>query len=126
MARPGGLAPKGTTLMAARTSTPNHRQQEQTRAAIQTTQLLKRLQNFALGEKDDAGNMVDLDAKKLRAIEILLRKAIPELSAIALVEEPDPVEKIDRIVLVAAPFPEWMEDEREREAAEQKALMRPD
>ena len=112
--------------MAARTSAPNHRQQEQTRAAIQTTQLIKRLQNFALSEKDDAGHTVELDAKKLRAIEILLRKAMPDLSAVTLVEEPDPAEKIDRIVIVAAPFPEWMKVEREREAAEQKALMRPD
>ena len=112
--------------MAARTNIPNHRQQEQTRAAIQTTQLIKRLQNFALGKKDGAGNMVDLDTRRLRAIEILLRKAIPDLSAITLVEEPDPVEKIDRIVIVAKPVPEWMKAEREGEVVEQKRLMKPD
>lgn len=70
--------------MAARTSTPNKRQQEQTRAAIKTTQLVKRLQCFALGEKDDAGNDVELDANKLRSIEVLLRKSLPDLSTVTL------------------------------------------
>lgn len=70
--------------MAARTSTPNLRQQEQTRAAIKTTQLVKRLQCFALGEKDDAGNDVDLDANRLRSIEVLLRKSLPDLSTVTL------------------------------------------
>lgn len=70
--------------MAARTSTPNLRQQDQTRAAIKTTQLVKRLQCFALGEKDDAGNEVDLDANRLRSIEVLLRKSLPDLSTVTL------------------------------------------
>jgi hypothetical protein len=70
--------------MAARTSVPNARQQEQTRAAIKTTQLVKRLQWFALGEQDDQGAIVDLDAGRLKAIEILLRKSLPDLQAITL------------------------------------------
>lgn len=70
--------------MAARTSTPNLRQQEQTRAAIKTTQLVKRLQCFALGEPDDAGNIVELDANRLRSIEVLLRKSLPDLSTVTL------------------------------------------
>jgi hypothetical protein len=67
--------------MAARI---NLRQQEQTRAAIKTTQLVKRLQCYALDEKDDAGNVVDLDAGKLRAIEVLLRKSLSDLSSVTI------------------------------------------
>lgn len=62
--------------MAART---NLRQQEQTRAAIQTSQLVNRLQDFALGKEG-----VDIDAGRLKAIEVLLRKSLPDMSAITL------------------------------------------
>ncbi len=75
--------------MAARTGIPNQRQQEQTRSAIQTTQLVKRLQQFALGEKGDQGETVDLDANKLRAIEVLLRKSLPDLSTVTLQGDPE-------------------------------------
>ena len=75
--------------MAARKGTPTKLQQDQTRAAIQTTQLVKRLQNFALGEneanstgKDD--KPVELDTARLKAIEILLRKSLPDLQSIAM------------------------------------------
>jgi hypothetical protein len=67
--------------MAART---NLRQQDATRAAIQTTQLIKRLQCFALSVEDDAGNVVELDPNRLKAIEILLRKSLPDLSAVTV------------------------------------------
>lgn len=58
----------------------NPRQQEQARAAIQTTQLIKRLQNFALAENGGP----EIDATRLRAIEVLLRKALPDLSSVTL------------------------------------------
>lgn len=70
--------------MAARTSTPNLRQQEQTRSAIQTTQLVKRLQFYALGQLDEQGSAVELDSGKLKAIEVLLRKTLPDLSAVTM------------------------------------------
>lgn len=70
--------------MAARTGTPNLRQQEQTRAAIQTTQLIKRLQHFALAEKDEQNASVEIDAGRLKAIEILLRKSLPDLSSVMI------------------------------------------
>jgi hypothetical protein len=54
---------------------------EKSRAKIQTTQLTKRLQNYALNTNDDQGNPVDLDAGRIRAIEILLSKTLPSLSA---------------------------------------------
>ena len=67
-------------------------QQDRARAGIQTTKLVKRLQMFALGEIDpaakgkdgDAATPVDIDAGRLRAIEILLRKTLPDLQAISL------------------------------------------
>lgn len=67
--------------MAARL---NPKQDERSRAAIQTTQLVKRLNCYALGVPDDAGNTVDLDSGRLRAIEILLRKTLADLSAVEL------------------------------------------
>lgn len=85
--------------MAARL---NLRQQEQTRSAIKTTQLVKRLQCFALGEMDDAGNNVDLDPNRLKAIEVLLRKALPDLSSITLTgDDENPLKLVTRVELVA-------------------------
>ena len=84
--------------MAARTGVPNLRQQEQTRAAIQTTQLVKRLQHFALAEKDEQGALVDIDPVRLKAIEILLRKSLPDLSSVTLTGDPEnPVAVVTRI-----------------------------
>lgn len=81
--------------MAARLNT---RQQEQSRAAIQTTQLVKRLQCFALGQEDDAGNTVELDASRLKAIEVLLRKSLPDLSSITVGgDEDNPVNLVHTI-----------------------------
>lgn len=85
--------------MAARTSVPNKRQQDQTRSAIKTTQLIKRLQCYALAEKDDAGNDVDLDANRLRSIEILLRKSLPDLSTVTLQGDEDNPLTVREIVI---------------------------
>jgi len=87
--------------MAARTAKPNKEQQERTRAAIQTTQLVKRLQCFALGVPDEAGNVVELDSNRLKSIEVLLRKSLPDLSAVQLSGDSDhPIvtEIVQRIV----------------------------
>jgi hypothetical protein len=62
--------------MAARTSVPSLQQQEKTRAAIKTSQLINRLQDFALAAKD-----IEIDTARLKAIEILLRKSLPDLSS---------------------------------------------
>ena len=66
--------------MAARL---NLRQQDQTRSAIQTTQLVKRLQDYALGE------IAEIETGRLKAIEILLRKTLPDLSAVTLSGDED-------------------------------------
>ncbi len=52
--------------------------QDEVRTKIQTSQLLNRLQNHAFGE-------LDLNATQLRAIEILLRKSLPDLSQVEVV-----------------------------------------
>lgn len=54
---------------------------EKTRKLAQTTQLIKRLRQYALGQKDDAGQEVKLDSSRVRAIEILLNKTVPSLQA---------------------------------------------
>lgn len=88
--------------MAARTSAISPRQQEQTRSAIKTTQLIKRLQVYALGELDaDDKPKAEIDAGRLKAIEILLRKSLPDLSSITLEGGENPLEMIARIELVA-------------------------
>ena len=87
--------------MAAR-GKPSKEQQERTRAAIQTTQLIKRLQFYALGEKDEAGKDVDLDGNRLKAIEVLLRKSLPDLSTVTLEgDEESPLQVVTKIELVA-------------------------
>lgn len=59
--------------MAARTRKVRH--DEETRAKIQTSQLVNRLADHALGK-------VSLEPTQVKAIEILLRKTMPDLSAI--------------------------------------------
>ena len=51
--------------------------QDDVRSKIQASQLVNRLTNHALGE-------VELSATQVRAIEILLKKTIPDLSAVEL------------------------------------------
>jgi hypothetical protein len=60
--------------MAARLR-PQH--QEDVRAKIQTSQLINRLQDHALG-------LVELSASQIKAIEVLIRKTLPDLSATEL------------------------------------------
>lgn len=55
--------------------------QDDVRAKIQVGQLIKTLQNQA------DGNGPDLTPPRLKAIEILLRKSLPDLSAIELTGE---------------------------------------
>lgn len=50
---------------------------DKTREKIQVTQLVNRLQDCAMGN-------VAMDAQQLRATEVLLRKALPDLQAIEL------------------------------------------
>ena len=58
--------------MAARL---NKRQQEVVKDHIQTTQLIKRLQDHALG-------IVEMSATQVRAAESLIKKRLPDLAAV--------------------------------------------
>jgi hypothetical protein len=62
--------------MAAR---KNLEHDQRTREKIQTSQLINRLQSNALGKLK-----ADLSASQLKSIEILLRKALPDLSSVEL------------------------------------------
>ena len=57
---------------------------EEARKKIQTTQLINRLQNHGLGTLKKP-----LDGTQIKAIEILLRKSVPDLSAVSLGSDPD-------------------------------------
>lgn len=72
--------------MAARL---NPKQDERARSAIKTSQLINRLNCFALAEPGPQGEVVEIDSTRLRAIEILLKKTLPDLSAITLAGDPD-------------------------------------
>jgi hypothetical protein len=62
--------------MAAR---HNARMTEEVRSRIQTTQLINRLQAFANNDPD-----VQLDQLRLKAIELLLKKSLPDLSSVTI------------------------------------------
>jgi hypothetical protein len=66
--------------MAARL---NGAHQADIREKIKTSQLINRLQDFVLDGRDPkTGEPVEIDNARLKAIEILLRKALPDLSAV--------------------------------------------
>ena len=67
--------------------TLNRAHQKDIRDKIKTTQLVNRLQAFALGEKapnaaEGEDGELQIDQARLKAIEILLRKSLPDLSAV--------------------------------------------
>lgn len=61
--------------MAARIRKPH---QDEVRAKIQASQLINVLQNHALGQTEE------LSLSRMKAIEILLRKSLPDLSSVQL------------------------------------------
>jgi len=61
--------------------------QDDVRAKIQTSQLINRLTDHALGT-------VELTATQVRAIEILIRKTLPDLQAISLAPTDEDTAKI--------------------------------
>lgn len=68
--------------MAARLNTAH---QDDIRLKIKTSQLVNRLQDFALcGHDPKTGNLIEIDAGRMKAIEILLRKSLPDLSSVTV------------------------------------------
>jgi hypothetical protein len=85
--------------MAARL---NPKQDDRTRSAIRTTQLVKRLQSFALSETDDAHQKVEMTADQVRAALGLLKKTLPDLTSTTLSGDADnPVRGKIEVVFVA-------------------------
>jgi hypothetical protein len=68
--------------------------QDDVRAKIQTSQLINRLTEHALGN-------IELSQSQVRAIEILIKKTLPDLSAVQYSgDEDNPIEIVTRIELV--------------------------
>lgn len=65
--------------------------QEEVRAKIQASQLVNRLTDHALSK-------CDLSATQIKAIEILLKKSVPDLSAITLEGPGEGGEHIHKVV----------------------------
>ncbi len=64
--------------MAARKLRPRH--QDEIREKIQVSNLITRVQKYALGELDDA----DISSNRLNAIKMLLAKTLPDLSSVEM------------------------------------------
>lgn len=56
--------------------------QDDVRSKIQTSQLINRLQDHALGK-------IELEPSQIKSIEVLIRKTLPDLSAVALASDPN-------------------------------------
>lgn len=65
-------------------------QSEDTRKKIQTSQLINRLSKHAFGE-------VELLPTQIKAIEILLKKSLPDLSAIEITGDPNKPISLQRL-----------------------------
>lgn len=73
------------SLMAARNKLSHD---YKTREKIKTTQLLKRLTFHALGQTDPSNNeKVELSSSQVKAIEILLKKTMPDLKQLEVTGE---------------------------------------
>lgn len=53
---------------------------EEWRAKIKVSQVLNRLQSYALGEPSPAGDKVEMTPSQVKAASVLLSKAMPDLS----------------------------------------------
>jgi len=83
--------------VAARTVKIRH--DEETRAKIQTSQLINRLHDHIFG-KD--GQAVEVSTTQMKAIEVLLRKTLPDLTSTELTgdaDNPVAVEHIQRTIV---------------------------
>ena len=70
--------------------------QEDVRRKIQLSQLLNVLQDHALNEGSE------ISMSRMKAIEILLRKSLPDLTAVTISGDAEnPVQQVTRIELVA-------------------------
>ncbi len=78
----------------------NRRHQETVREKIKASQLINRLQDHILGK-------IELDTGQIRAIEILLKKSLPDLSAVEHSGEVETKQFVVMGVPEAASAEEW-------------------
>ena len=70
--------------------------QDEVRARIQTSQLINVLQDHAFGHSEE------ISQSRMKAIEILLRKSLPDLSAVVVSgDDENPIHTVSRIELVS-------------------------
>lgn len=69
--------------MAARTLRPRH--QDDVREKIQVSNLITRVQKYAMGELSDE----DISSNRLNAIKLLLNKTLPDLSSTEITGDED-------------------------------------
>ena len=72
-----------------------HSNTKQRKGAI----LPQKLQNYALNQPDEQGNKVELDAGRLKAIDMLLNKTLPNLKAIEINNKQDNIMPVLKISL---------------------------
>jgi hypothetical protein len=68
--------------------------QDDVRVKIKVTELINRVQAYALGELDDA----DVSSNRLNAIKLLLAKALPDLTSVSIDIDKDN-ESINKVVI---------------------------
>lgn len=84
----------------------NRAHQQDIRDKIKTIQLINRLQAYALGQaapnaEEGDDSPLELDSSRLKAIEILLRKALPDLSSVEVSgNQESPLAFVTRVELV--------------------------
>ena len=71
--------------------------QDETRARIQVSNLITRVEKYALGELSDE----DISPNRLNAIKLLLGKTLPDLSATEVTQQVEGDVKVSVIELVA-------------------------
>ena len=71
--------------------------QDETRARIQVSNLITRVEKYALGELSDS----DISPNRLNAIKLLLGKTLPDLSATEVTQQVDGDVRVSVIELVA-------------------------
>lgn len=74
--------------------------QEDVRARIQVSNLITRVQKYALGELADE----DISPNRLSAIKLLLSKSLPDLTSVEITGDPDnplAIQEVERRIVKA-------------------------
>ena len=76
--------------------------QDDVRVKIKVTELINRVQAYAMGELDDT----DVSSNRLNAIKMLLAKALPDLTSVSIdIDKED--ESINKVVIEFVDAAKW-------------------